>query len=398
MSTNPPVARRWLPGMLLTLGGLGLGGVLVMAARPRGNSALASAPAPEVASPARVSALGRLMPVTEIIEVGGVSGSRVAKLCIREGQQVRKGDVLAILDEQPVRQAMRDRAAARLSEARSLRENAIQLATLELEEAKLSEARLKEVNPFEIAAQEATVKRLEVDLATAERQLVRLQGLKSVNLIPEVDLDDQSRLVESRKQELTASRYTLNRLTAAFAQDTKAFAVQVRTAEMKLKKAEVDSYVDSLQGELAVAQAELDRSMVCAPAAGTILDVLSHPGERIDKEPILRMGGTDEMVALAEVYETDARFVRPGQRAEVTSAALAGPVAGVVERVGQIVLKNQVVDIDPASQLDARVVKVWIRLEDSATARPFNRLQVRVLIRVDADRGGAAQTSGPPVR
>lgn len=384
--------------MLLTMVILGVVAIIVTATRPRGNRGGSPAVAQERSSPTRVSALGRLMPGTEIVEVGGLSGSRVARLSVQEGQQVRKGDILAILDEQPVRQAVRDRAAARLSEARSLREIEIRLATVGLEESKLLEQRVGEVSPLEIAAQEATVKRLEVDLATAERQLVRLQGLKTQSVLSVVELDDQARLVESRKQELQAARHTLHRMTAAFALDRKTSATQVLTAEARLKKAEFESLVSSLEGELAVAQAELDRAVVRAPADGMILEVLTRPGERIDKEPILRMGGTEEMFALAEVYETDARFVRVGQHAQVTSAALPGSLEGSVERVGLIVIKNQVVDIDPSAPLDARVVKVWIRLAESAVARSFNRLQVRVMIDLGTPGEPAARTPGAPSR
>jgi HlyD family secretion protein len=95
------------------------------------------------------------------------------------------------------------------------------------------------------------------------------------------------------------------------------------------------------------------------------------------------------MYAVAEVYETDAGLVRPGQQATVTSPALSKALTGTVERVGRMIYKNDVLHVDPAADADARVVEAWILLETSEAASHLINLQVDVVIDVS---GGSASS------
>ena len=88
------------------------------------------------------------------------------------------------------------------------------------------------------------------------------------------------------------------------------------------------------------------------------------------------------MYAVAEVYETDAPRLKAGQRAEVRSPALAGPLTGVVERVGLKVGRLSAVGADPAARNDARAVEVKVRLDDSASAAALTDLEVEITIRL----------------
>jgi HlyD family secretion protein len=74
--------------------------------------------------------------------------------------------------------------------------------------------------------------------------------------------------------------------------------------------------------------------------------------------------------------------VQPGQRAILTSAALAEPLQGTVERLGLQVGQQRVVDEDPAANLDARVVEVYLRLDAASSQRVagLTNLQVTVTI------------------
>jgi HlyD family secretion protein len=96
----------------------------------------------------------------------------------------------------------------------------------------------------------------------------------------------------------------------------------------------------------------------------------------------LVVGDTERMRAVAEVYETDIGKVRVGQFAEISSRALPKPVKGRVARIGNMVFKNDVLNVDPAARADARVVQVWIDLDldESALAKQLTNLTVDVLI------------------
>jgi HlyD family secretion protein len=137
---------------------------------------------------------------------------------------------------------------------------------------------------------------------------------------------------------------------------------------------------DVARAQLRYAEAELARSTVRAPFAGQVLEVHARTGERVGPEGILELGRTDEMYAIAEVYETDVRQIKVGQRAKVSSPALEAPIEGVVERVGMKIGKLDALSTDPAARTDARVVEVEIRLDDSEPVKRLTNLQVEVAI------------------
>jgi HlyD family secretion protein len=146
------------------------------------------------------------------------------------------------------------------------------------------------------------------------------------------------------------------------------------TSEMKVKVA---------KARLAGARAELALSEVMAPTAGRVLAIHAHDGERVGADGILELGQTDEMYAVAEVYETDIGRVREGQVASITSAALASPLTGVVERIGLMVAKMDVLGTDPVAKTDARVIEVDIRLDEGQDVSKLTYLQVTVEIKPD---------------
>ncbi len=137
---------------------------------------------------------------------------------------------------------------------------------------------------------------------------------------------------------------------------------------------------DVAQAQLRHAEVELARSTVRAPIDGQVLEIHARTGEKVGPKGILELGRTDEMYAIAEVYETDVRRIKVGQRAWVSSPALEAPIGGVVERVGMKIGKLDALSTDPAARTDARVVEVEIRLDDSEPVKSLTNLQVEVTI------------------
>jgi HlyD family secretion protein len=137
---------------------------------------------------------------------------------------------------------------------------------------------------------------------------------------------------------------------------------------------------DVARAQLRHAEAELARATVRAPVDGQVLEIHAKTGERVGPKGILELGRTDEMYAVAEVYETDVRRIKVGQRAEVSSPALKAPIGGIVERVGMKIGKLDALSTDPAARTDARVVEVEIRLDDSKPVKGLTNLQVEIAI------------------
>jgi HlyD family secretion protein len=95
---------------------------------------------------------------------------------------------------------------------------------------------------------------------------------------------------------------------------------------------------------------------------------------------VVELGRVDQMYAIAEVYETDIRNVKVGQKASVKSDALARDLTGTVTRIRPKVQKLDEIGTDPAARKDARIIEVEIRLDDSAAAASLSLLQVEIEI------------------
>jgi len=329
-----------------------------------------------------VSALGRLAPRGEVIGVGAPEGDRLARILVTEGQRVRAGEPLVYLDAHAERLADRQLILAKLTEAQSRLATETRYGQALIDEAT---ARLRQVESFpslEVQMQESRVRRLEAELVESERDLDRTQRLRAKGFVAEQDLDRQSLAVRRTEHDLAAAKVLLDKLRQAVALERSVAEAQVKTARATLAKAQSAIEIASLREALVQAEARLERSVIRAPVAGEILKLVSRQGEATGLRPILQMGDTSSMYAVAEVYETDVGLVRPRQRARITSPALPAPMTGTVEFVATIVAKNAIVDVDPAAAADRRVVEVKIALDESRPAARFVNLQVEVSIDV----------------
>ncbi len=213
--------------------------------------------------------------------------------------------------------------------------------TLAVREARLNRARAQ------IAAQEATIARGRAELQNARIEDDRIQRLTGDGVLALSERDSA--------------------------------ATRVKVAEAALSEAEAQ--LETARAELAGAQAERELAIVRAPAAGQVLKVHTHPGEKVGPEGILELARTQEMYAVAEVYETDVPRIRIGQRAVVRSAAFAKELEGAVERIGLKVGKLDALGTDPAARTDARVVEVEIRLDEAAAASGLTHLEVQIVFK-----------------
>jgi HlyD family secretion protein len=112
------------------------------------------------------------------------------------------------------------------------------------------------------------------------------------------------------------------------------------------------------------------------------LEIHAKPGE-LATSGIVEVGDTKNMVALAEVYETDIEKVRLKQKVEIKSSALSESLHGTVNEIGFKVAKKENFNDDPVIAADARVVKVRVLLDEKSSKKSFNltNLKVDVLIK-----------------
>ncbi|MCT7985283.1 biotin/lipoyl-binding protein [Laspinema sp. A4] len=239
----------------------------------------------------------------------------------------------------------------------------------QIEEAKTNLQRVQATAAEQLQEEQAVLTQLDrtgqAELSEAEVKQEQLQKVGREQLNEAVVTRDRIRV--TGEQQLQEAQSILESIS------------EVRTVDVELAEAEVDSAIAAE----AEAQARLDEAYIRSPIEGRAIAIYTRPGESIAQDQgIVAIGQTDRMFVVAEVYETDIRYVRLGQRAAITSNAVDRELLGTVDRIGLQIGKKDVLETDPTADTDARVVEVKIRLDpqDSQRVAGLTNLQVEVII------------------
>ncbi|MEG3984007.1 biotin/lipoyl-binding protein [Microcoleus sp. T3B2] len=461
LSSTPSLVKQLLVvAAVATLGAAGTTGYTIWRSRIPDPNAVAAAAAVTASQLKTVTALGRLEPRGEVIKVsasGAAEGNRIDRLLVKEGDRVKTGQAIAILDS-------RDRLSAALDQAQEqVRVAEANLAKVkagakngEIQAQKATIARIRADRSNEITAQQAIVARLEIDRSTemaaqqatiarlrAEQQgeiqtqqatIARLQAelrnaisedrrysqLYEQGAISASTSDSKSLAAETTQQQLNEGKAKLNQIQesrqqqineaqAKLNQIQQSRQQQINEAQAKLSQVEQSRYqqIDEAKANLdriaevrpvdiAAAAAEVssaasaakqakanrDLAYIRAPRDAQVLKIHTHPGERVGNDGIVELGQTREMLAVAEIYESDVDKVRLGQTAKITSDALIGELRGTVEYIGLQVQRQNIVNTDPSANIDSRIVEVKVRLDEASSQKVagLTNLQVKVAI------------------
>ncbi|MBX7167784.1 MAG: efflux RND transporter periplasmic adaptor subunit [Pirellulales bacterium] len=363
-----------------------------LAAGCSGRPAQVEAPrAAEQPVPQRIQALGRLEPRGGIVNVGGTTGDRVAKLEVQAGDEVRAGHVLAVLDSFTVRDAQRQAAAVQLDDARRRLDTELDYAKRAQQDAQLAREQAL-LGKTDVEASEAQLRALTASRDQAVRDLERLEK-SDPEVVSQQAIEHQRMMLKRANEELAAAQSQHAKVRASVELAIRAADSKVATAESALARVDAAAAIPSLEAALALAEAQLAASQIKAPVSGRVLKILTHPGETLGQQPILQLADTSQMVAIAEVDETEIRWVKVGQCAEIRSRAFPSDVERLTGRVvwiGHTVAKNSLLMLDPTQvRSDARVVEVHVALDSPAVADRLINLQVDVAILVAEPAPGA---------
>jgi HlyD family secretion protein len=377
------IRKQWIGWGIAGLLATGVG--LWVAVRPDAPAPAAPARAGQTTTPREVGALGRIEPRSEIIKLGSVADEWVAEVLVEHGDEVKQGQTLARLRSYGEHIATRDRVVAQIAESERLQKAVRSSGEAAIREAELRVQSARENYPLRLSAQESKLRKIEAELTNNQDILDGRQKLYAQKMQARRDVDNQATLVRQNKADLASETEELNRLRKDMQIEQAASDAALNRARAELDRARAAIGIDSLKMELAVANARAENATLRAPVAGRVLKIHRRPGERVGDGPVITMGDTREMHAVAEVYETDIGRVRMGQRATVSSATLGAPLQGKVVRIGNMIFKNDVLNVDPAARIDARVVEVRILLEDGARVANLSNLSVDVVIHADQE-------------
>ncbi len=325
-------------------------------------------PVDRIPSPERVAdiqggdvlALGELRPRDGIVVVGAPFGSgdaRVRQLLVSEGDRVKVGALLAVLDSIIQYEAAVLTAENNVNTSRAiLAQKKVQVASAEAEtRASLESAR--------------------ASLALAQSALVRAKNLFGRGTAAEATLEEAQSRADAARADVTRLEATLLRYQPV----PDGVPVDVSVAEADLASAEA---------ALQRAERDLDRARIYAPRDGLIIDVAVREGERLPQSGLLRMGDTATMEAELEVFQSNVSRVEVGQPVSIASEVTgSAPLLGRVARIGTIVGRQSVTDDDPAANTDARIVSVIVELDHASSARAAMFAGLEVVARISVSGG-----------
>ncbi|MBD2503823.1 ABC exporter membrane fusion protein [Anabaena azotica] len=408
--------------------GLAIAGAKGYNSWQQGQQSQASLPVVNTPQTRTVTALGKLEPKGKVIKLSAPSssgqGNRVEQLLVKEGDRVKAGQVIAILDN-------RDRLKAAYQEA----EEAVKVALVNLakvrEGAKVGEieaqraeiariqaqtagdereqqqtvARLEAQWQGEKSAQQATINRLTAELKNAQVEWQRYQQLYSEGAISQSLYDSKrlsvdtitqqlneaqanlQRIDRTGRKQISEAKTALSRINATGSKQVSAATAtldkiaEVRPIDVEAAKVEVSRALAAAKQ----AKANLDQAYVRSPQDGVIFDIYTRAGEVVSNDGIVEIGQTNQMYAVVEVYQSDVSKVSPGQKVEISSSSLPSKLQGTVDWVGWKVQRQNIINTDPSENIDSRVVEVQVQLDEpsSEKAAKFTNLQIKAVINVD---------------
>ncbi|MEM6400802.1 MAG: HlyD family efflux transporter periplasmic adaptor subunit [Cyanobacteria bacterium P01_D01_bin.116] len=341
----------------------------------------------------KVVALGRLVPKGEVIKISVVNArdSRVNQILVEEGDFVKAGQIIAVLQgkkraEQQLREAMANVAIKR-SQLQKVQQGDFKQGEIRAQKAAISEleARLQ----TETKEKAAAISEAQATLANAKQKYQRNDSLANQGAISNSELDNA-------KEELERTRAIFAQAQANFDNTKSVLQAQLAREKANLEKLQevrpVDIDIASSELEQALIQvrqrkAELEDTQVKVPIAGQILRINTRVGEQVNtEEGIAELGQTKQMYAIAEVYESDILKIKPRQKASINSeyGGFQQKITGEVEKIGLQIGKTRFNqgNNNPTTDVNARVVEVKIRIdsEDSPKVSNLTGMQVRVEI------------------
>jgi HlyD family secretion protein len=247
---------------------------------------------------------------------------------------------------------------------------------------------------YELESQTAKIDQLTAQLTFQQWNVERTKGLSLADSVSEKEYKQLDSDLLAKQAELASAKAGLEKTKATSAADTATSNAMISLAMMGLEKSLVSSTILSLEREKKEAEEKAERKIIRAPISAQVLRIIIRPGETVGKDPILHIGDTRNMHALAEIYETEVDRIHVGQKALIESPIFVKPLTGVVSQIGLAVYQSDIDNDDPANPKDARVVQVRIKLDNALAASRYSNLQVRC--KIELERNDAKSNERAP--
>jgi ABC exporter DevB family membrane fusion protein len=321
--------------LIIGLGVFLLTASLVVASRRTHESSAANIVSVHKA-PMMIAGPGRVEPSSEDIKIGSELSGRLKVVNVEEGDPIRRGQVLAELENADYRAQVESARANVIAKQAVLRKVINGARRQERDEAWFSVNEAKAVTE------------------NAKSELRRRQELFSAGVVSREELERYAREadVAQAKYEAAVQQHAL--VDDRAREEDQSFA----QADLQLAQAQLDE-----------AQARYDKTFIRSPIDGTVLRKHHRSGESVSNsstvpDPILTIGDRKTLRVRVDVDETDVSKVNVGQRAYVTADAFGKQKFwGHVVRVGQQLGPKNVRTDEPTERVDTKILETLVELD-----------------------------------
>lgn len=260
----------------------------------------------------------------------------ISKFYVNRGDHVRKGQLVALLED-------RDLVAA-VADAKG-------------------------------AYEQASANYRNVTSATVPDELVKAEADVQA---AEQSLDASKKLLESREQlfrEGAVPRRLVDEASVSYAQAKSLYDTAQKRRE-SLQRVGRDEEINSAAAQLASAKgkyeaagAQLSYSEISSPISGVVSDRVLFPGEMASAgSPLLTVMDVSSVVARVNIPQAQAAYVRMGQAGRIT------PTDGSTEVNGKVTV------VSPAIDLQSTTVEIWVQAPNPGERlRPGGTVRVSIL-------------------
>lgn len=383
-----------LRGNRACLLGLLVAGLLTLPVGGGCNSGTSPRPTAKAKSPAtrpsKIVAQGQILPAGGLIRLAAAPGDIIDQIDVAVGDSVTAKQLLITMRSLKLHAARMEALQSRLEDARQQQASAIEQARLRIS--------ATEVKLEQIAAQTKALDRQEAILKLAEKQVLASEKvIERLNAIAKDSLTrDFVGTLQLEQQQIAVGEAQLNyrQQAESFQQAKEASELgnvaadqELKAAKLALEVAQKSLAVAAIESELKAQEIQQQSALIVAPQAAVVVAINTRVGEAAAQFPLIELADVSQIICEAEVVETDAALIAPGQVVNITSPAILQVLHGKVLRRGQLVGRPQLAIADPLAKADYRSVLVSIEIDpaDVPIASKWLQLQVSVEIEVAPD-------------
>jgi membrane fusion protein, multidrug efflux system len=273
----------------------------------------------------------------DVVPVAARVPGQILHVSIQENQRVKKGDLIATIDDADykakVAQAEAEVASAKAQAAQADAQVSIVMATstgnLSSAKAAYSGSSVGVASAgAQVASAQASIVHAEADVRKAEADLNRAKELRAANAAPQEQLDNAQATYDLKQASLTQARAELTAAQegkrAAFARVSEAAGRVAESAPIDAQIAAARAAADlaaarvvSAQAALELQKLQLSYTQIFAPADGIASKLAVHDGQLVGPgQQVVQLVPTVTYV-LANFKETQVGRMRPGQTAKI---------------------------------------------------------------------------------